>query len=83
MAARDILFLIIFFGALPFCLFRPMFGILMWTVVSLLSPHAFTWNVIYDFPWALLVAVPNVWKRKSTLSSSISLRVISTAFGGT
>jgi len=60
MGARDILFLIIFFSALPFCLFRPMFGILMWTVVSLLSPHAFTWNIIYDFPWALLVAVPTL-----------------------
>src|SRR5260370_17037282 len=57
---RDILFLILFFGCLPFCFFRPFFGILMWTVVSLLNPHAFIWKMAHEFPWAMAVAIPTL-----------------------
>lgn len=45
---------------LPGCFIRPFWGVLMWTIVSLLNPHAFMWVVSTEFPWALLVAVPTL-----------------------
>jgi probable O-glycosylation ligase (exosortase A-associated) len=57
MPLRDIIFATVFFAALPVCFFRPFWGILMWTIVSLLNPHAFMWSLRYDFPWALAVAL--------------------------
>src|SRR5689334_22037672 len=57
MPIRDIIVLTLILGSLPFCFFRPFFGILMWNVVSFLNPHRFTWGPAYDFPVALLVAV--------------------------
>src|SRR5579864_4162045 len=60
MSVRDLLFLVLFFGCLPLCFFRPFFGILMWTVVSFVNPQAFTWTVIYDYQWGMLVAIPTL-----------------------
>ncbi|HXI40424.1 MAG TPA: putative O-glycosylation ligase, exosortase A system-associated, partial [Bryobacteraceae bacterium] len=57
---RDIIVLTLILGSLPLCFFRPFFGILMWTVVSLLNPHRFAWGMAYNFPVALLVAVPTL-----------------------
>ncbi len=52
--------MVVFFACLPACFFRPFWGILMWTVVSLLNPHAFLWQVTREFPWALAVAIPTL-----------------------
>jgi probable O-glycosylation ligase (exosortase A-associated) len=32
----------------------------MWTVMSLLNPHAFAWTVTDEFPWAEAVAIPTL-----------------------
>src|SRR5215203_4579383 len=60
MSLRDTIFVVAFVPCLPFCFFRPFFGILMWTVVSLLNPHSFTWSMMTEFPWALAVAAPTL-----------------------
>lgn len=60
MPVRDLIFTAVFLACLPACFFRPFWGVLMWTVVSLLNPHAFLWAVTNEFPWATLVAIPTL-----------------------
>src|SRR4051794_21984566 len=60
MSVRDILFLCSFCAVLPFCFFRPFFGMLVWTVVSTLNPQSFTWSLTYKFTWAQAVAIPTL-----------------------
>ncbi len=57
---RDIFILAVVLGSAPICLFRPYLGILMWTLISYLSPHRFTWGVAYHFPVAEVIAVPTL-----------------------
>ena len=58
---RDIVVLTLILLSLPFCFFRPFFGVLVWMVISLLNPHRFTWGVMYyEFPVALVVAIPTL-----------------------
>jgi len=57
MPIRDIIFVVVFFSCLPFCFFRPFFGICMWTVMSFLNPHSYVWSMGLTFPWAELVAI--------------------------
>ncbi len=57
MPIRDAIFIIVFCACLPACFFRPFWGVLMWTVVSLLNPHAFIWSARYEYPWAEAVAI--------------------------
>jgi probable O-glycosylation ligase (exosortase A-associated) len=52
---RDFIILAIILGATPICLFRPYFGILMWTWVAYFNPHRFAWGPAYNFPVALLI----------------------------
>jgi putative inorganic carbon (hco3(-)) transporter len=42
------------------CFIRPMYGIVLWTVVAFLNPHTYTWAAVDLFPWALAVAVPTI-----------------------
>jgi probable O-glycosylation ligase (exosortase A-associated) len=51
---RGILLLTFIVGSLPVCLFRPFYGILLWTILAFLDPQSFTWD-IGAFPWATAV----------------------------
>lgn len=56
MPVRDIIVLTLVLASLPFCFFRPFFGIVVWTILSLLNPHRFAWGVVYhQFPVAVVV----------------------------
>lgn len=55
MALRDLLLLAVLVGSIPFILYRPAVGILMWYWVGLMNPHRLTWGVMYDFQLAMLV----------------------------
>jgi putative inorganic carbon (HCO3(-)) transporter len=57
---RDYLLVAIMLGSAPLCLASPYFGILMWYWVSYFNPHRFSWSFGYDFPVALVVAVPTL-----------------------
>src|SRR6266478_1143993 len=57
---RDFLVLTIIVGSVPVCFFSPSFGVLMWYWVTYFNPHRFTWAIAYDFPVALVVAVPTL-----------------------
>lgn len=50
----------IIFGSLPFILYRPYIGIIVWTWISLMSPHRLTWGFAYDFPFAKIVGIVTV-----------------------
>ena len=53
---RDIAITVLIFGALPFALFRPWLGVLMFAWLSLMTPHRYAFGFAYDFPFAAIVA---------------------------
>src|SRR5579872_5492773 len=55
-AMRDIALFAIIFGALPFVLFHPWIGAMLWTWVSLMNPHRLAWGPAFNFPFAAIVA---------------------------
>ncbi len=57
---RDYIVLAIIFAAIPFCFFRPYFGLLMWTWVAYFNPHRLTWGIAYDFPVAMCIGIPTL-----------------------
>jgi putative inorganic carbon (HCO3(-)) transporter len=60
MPVRDIIIAALLIACVPPCLFRPFWGVLMWIIVGLVNPHTFMWQMAYDFPWAVAVAVPTL-----------------------
>lgn len=59
MPLRALLLIAFFVVSMPVCFFRPMYGIMLWTVVAFLNPQAYAWA--YEaFPWAEAVALPTL-----------------------
>src|SRR6266404_9971259 len=54
---RDIVLTAFIFGTLPFILWRPHIGVLVWTWIGFMNPHRLTWSFAYDMPFALIVAL--------------------------
>ena len=54
---RDLALLAIVLGAIPFILKRPLYGLLLWVVFSIMNPHRLAYGFAYDFPFAMIVAV--------------------------
>ena len=54
---RDILITVIIFGSLPWVFRRPDIGILIWTWLSLMSPHRLAWGFAFDMPFAQIVGI--------------------------
>ncbi len=54
---RDIVLTAFIFGTLPFILWRPHIGILVWTWIGFMNPHRLTWSFAYDMPFAMIVAL--------------------------
>ena len=54
---RDIVLTLVIFGTLPFILWRPHIGVLVWTWIGFMNPHRLTWGFAYDMPFAMIVAV--------------------------
>ncbi len=52
---RDILVVAIAFGSIPFILFRPWIGILIWSWLGYMNPHRLTWGFAHDFPFAMVI----------------------------
>ncbi|TMG85217.1 MAG: putative O-glycosylation ligase, exosortase A system-associated [Betaproteobacteria bacterium] len=64
---RDIVLTAFIFGTLPFILWRPHIGVLVWTWIGFMNPHRLTWSFAYDMPFAMIVAL-------ATLVSLLSSR---------
>lgn len=56
-SSRDILVLASLAAALPFCFFRPYYGILIWTIFAFVNPHRYAWGAARTFPVAETVAI--------------------------
>ncbi len=54
---RDLLVVGIVLASLPLTLMRPWIGVLMWTWLSLMSPHRYCWGFAVTFPVAQAVAL--------------------------
>ena len=54
---RDIVLTLVIFGTLPFILWRPHIGVLVWTWIGFMNPHRLTWSWAYDMPFAMIVAL--------------------------
>jgi putative inorganic carbon (HCO3(-)) transporter len=52
---RDILLFVVIFGSVPFILKRPVYGVLVFTWLSLMNPHRLAYAAAYDFPFAALI----------------------------
>lgn len=59
MAVRDIIVLGFFAASLPFCFFRPFYGVALWVVIAFLNPHRFAYAA-QNYPLALAVAIPTM-----------------------
>ena len=54
---RDAILFVVVFGALPFVLYRPYIGVLLWAWIGYMNPHRLTWGAAYDFPFAQVIAI--------------------------
>lgn len=54
---RDLLILLIVVPGGLLALRHPFVGIMMWTWISMMSPHRLTWGFMYDAPVAMFVGV--------------------------
>ncbi|MCW9058156.1 MAG: putative O-glycosylation ligase, exosortase A system-associated [Gammaproteobacteria bacterium] len=54
---RDIAVTLVIFGLLPFILYRPYVGVLVWSWLGYMNPHRLTWGFAYTMPFAMMVAV--------------------------
>jgi putative inorganic carbon (HCO3(-)) transporter len=57
---RDFVLIAIFVGAAPICVYNPYFGVLMWTWIAYFNPHRYAWGPAYNFPAAMVVAIPTL-----------------------
>src|SRR6476469_5980398 len=57
---RDIIVILAVAASLPFCFVRPVYGIMLWTILGFLNPQAFTWGVARELPLAQAVAIPTL-----------------------
>src|ERR1051325_10630432 len=51
---RDLIIAGLLFGAVPFILARPRFGIAAWCVVSYMNPHRLAYGFAYSYPFAMI-----------------------------
>ena len=54
---RDIAVTLAVFGSLPFILWRPWIGILVWTWLGFMNPHRMAWGFSTTMPFAMIVAL--------------------------
>ncbi len=54
---RDIAVTIVIFGLLPFILWRPHIGVLVWTWLGLMNPHKLAYTFAPTMPFAFIVAI--------------------------
>lgn len=55
MGLRDIVIFGLIFGSLPFILWRPYIGVLVWSWLAYMSPHRLTWSAAFDFRFSVVV----------------------------
>ena len=54
---RDIALLVFIAGSIPYALAHPVYGVYLWTWMSLMNPHRLTWGFSFDASYAFYVAL--------------------------
>lgn len=54
---RDLLLLTIVFAAAIYALRHPWVGVMLWTWISIMSPHRYAWGIAFDAPVAQIAAI--------------------------
>jgi len=54
---RDIFVTLAVFGSLPFILYHPYIGVLVWSWIGYMNPHRLSWGFASDFPFAMIVGI--------------------------
>jgi probable O-glycosylation ligase (exosortase A-associated) len=54
---RDPVLTALIFGSLPFIIWRPWIGVLVWSWIGLMNPHRLTWSYAFTMPFAQAVAI--------------------------
>src|SRR6185312_6915011 len=54
---RDPALVIFVACAIPYVLIHPVYGVYLWTWLSVMNPHRLTWSFAFDLPFALVTAV--------------------------
>lgn len=54
---RSLVIALLIFGSIPFIFRRPFFGLLVWSLLSYMSPYRLTYGFAYSFPWVMLIAI--------------------------
>lgn len=57
---RDLALVVFMAVMLPLALRRPIYGVLLWTWLSLMNPHRLTWGFAFDLPFAMLTALATI-----------------------
>lgn len=57
---RDVFVTLVVFGSLPMILWRPYYGIIMWTWLGYMNPHRMAWGFSTTMPFAMMVAITTV-----------------------
>jgi len=60
MAVRDILLLAAVAVSLPVCLLRPVYGIVLLTILGFLNPQSFTYGIAHQVPLTEIVVIPTL-----------------------
>lgn len=51
---------VIIFGAIPFIIRRPQVGIYIWSWLSYMNPHRFSWGFAYSFPFSMVIGITTI-----------------------
>ena len=54
---RDVLITAVILAGAVMALGRPWVGVMLWTWISIMNPHRYTWGFAYNMPFAAIVAV--------------------------
>jgi putative inorganic carbon (hco3(-)) transporter len=57
---RDVIVALVVFGCLPYILFRPHVGVMVWSWLGIMNPHRMTYGFAYDFPFSMVVGVGTI-----------------------
>jgi putative inorganic carbon (hco3(-)) transporter len=57
---RDLLFIAVLFPLLPICFFRPFLGVLLWTIMSYLSPERYAFGFTHSLQVGYMIATPTI-----------------------
>ena len=62
---RDLIVMAVVIGSLPVILFRPFYGLLVYSWLAFMRPQDMTWGASRDLPLSQWVAIAMVIGRKS------------------